>query len=405
MKEGARGSSALGKSLRRGLVVVEMALAVVLLIGAGLMLRSFDQMRRVDLGFAPERLLTGRVVLWGEKYQPQASRVDFFQQLIARTKADPAVEGVAGIGTVFLSATPNSTNFSIEGRPDFAPEEAVEVPLDSITPDYFRVMGVKLLEGRFFDERDATTAPPTVIINKRMADMFWPKGDALGRRMKYGNLASQGPWITIVGIVADTRRTGYDAVVRPETYLPHAQSTDSGLMMVVRTKGDPEGFVPSLRAIVKQVDPGIAVQGAQPIESQLGDMTAQRRLNTLLLSLFGIVAAILAAVGIYGVISYSVQQRTRELGVRIALGAPGGRILRLVGMEVVPLAVAGLVLGLGAAFALGRSMTSMLYQVSATDPATFASICIVAFAIALLASLIPALRAVRLDPIKALRIE
>ena len=405
MKEGARGSSALGRSLRRGLVVVEMALAVVLLIGAGLMLRSFDQMRRVDLGFAPERLLTGRVVLWGEKYREPAPRVEFFRQVVARTKADPGVEGVAGIGTVFLSATPNSTNFSIEGRPDFPPEQAVEVPVDSITPDYFRVMGVRLHEGRFFDERDAATAPPAVIINQRMADMFWSKGDALGRRIKYGQVASQGPWLTIVGIVADTRRTGYDAVVRPETYLPHAQTSDGGLMMVIRTKGDPAGFVPSLRAIVKQIDPGIAVQGAQPIEAQLGEMTAQRRLNTLLLSIFGVVAAILAAVGIYGVITYSVQQRTRELGVRIALGAPAGGILRLVAADVVPLAIAGLILGLGAAFALSRSMTSMLYEVSATDPATFGVIGAVTLAIALFASLVPALRAVRVDPIKALRIE
>jgi putative ABC transport system permease protein len=211
--------------------------------------------------------------------------------------------------------------------------------------------------------------------------------------------------MTIVGIVADTRRTGYDAVVRPETYLPHSQSTDSGLMMVVRTKGDPAAFIPAFRSIVKQIDPGIAVQGAQPIEAQLGEMTAQRRLNTLLLSIFGVVAALLAAVGIYGVITYSVQQRTRELGVRIALGAPGAGILRLVAAEVVPLAITGLALGLVAAFALSRSMTTMLYQVSATDPVTFGAISMVAVLIALLASLVPALRALRLDPIKALRVE
>jgi putative ABC transport system permease protein len=176
-------------------------------------------------------------------------------------------------------------------------------------------------------------------------------------------------------------------------------------MLVLRTAGDPRAFVPSLRAIVGQVDPGIAVQGAEPLESLLGDMTAQRRLNTLLLSIFGVVAALLAAVGIYGVITYSVQQRTRELGVRIALGAPAGRILQLVGTEVVPLAVAGLAVGLGAAFALSRSMTSLLYQVSATDPATFVAISGVALLMALLASLMPALHAVRVDPIKALRIE
>jgi len=211
--------------------------------------------------------------------------------------------------------------------------------------------------------------------------------------------------MTIVGIVADTRRTGYDAAVRPETYLPHAQAPDSGLLIVVRTSGDPATFTSSLRSIVQTIDPGIAVQLPQPLESLLGEMTAKRRLNTLLLTVFGIVAALLAAVGIYGVIAYSVEQRTRELGVRVALGAPAGRILRLVTTEVVSLAVGGLVIGLVASMMLGRWMTSLLYQVSAADPLTFATIAVVALMTALLASLIPALRAIRVDPVKALRAE
>ncbi len=169
MKEGARGSSALGRSLRRGLVVVEIALAVVLLVGAGLMLRSFDRLRQVDLGFNPERVLTARVALWGEKYREPASRVEFFRQVIERADAQPGVEGAAGIGTVFLSATPNSTNFTIEGRPDFLDEERVEVPVDAIMPNYFRVMGIPLRQGRFFDERDAAGAPESVIINETMS--------------------------------------------------------------------------------------------------------------------------------------------------------------------------------------------------------------------------------------------
>ncbi len=405
MKEGARGSSPLGRSLRRGLVVVEIALAVVLLVGAGLMLRSFDRLRQVDLGFKPERVLTARVALWGEKYREPASRIEFFRQVIERAEAQPGVEGAAGIGTVFLSATPNSTNFSIEGRPDFRDEERIEIPVDAIMPNYFRVMGIPLRQGRFFDERDAAGAPASVIINETMSRKFWPQGDAIGKRIKYGSLNSQGPWMTIVGVVADTRRTGYDAVVRPETYLPHAQSPDSGLLLVVRTTGDPAAFAPSLRALVKAIDPGIAVQLPMPIDALLVDMTAQRRLNTLLLTIFGAVAAILAAVGIYGVIAYSVEQRMRELGVRVALGAPAMRILRLIVTEVLTLALAGLVLGLGAALALSRSMASLLYDVSATDPATFAAIALVAILTALLASMIPALRAVRLDPVKALRAE
>jgi putative ABC transport system permease protein len=425
LKDGARSTSALGRSLRRGLVALEMAMAVVLLVAAGLMIRSFDRLQRVDLGFRPDQLLTARVGLWGDRYRPPQARVDFFAQLLDRVAARPEVSGAAGIGTVFLTATPNSTNFTIEGRGDFAPEDQVEVPVDAVTPDYFRVMGIRLLQGRQFDARDTRAflppsppappggppAPPTppppyeavVIINETMAKMFWKDDDPVGRRIKYGQQSSQGPWMTIVGVVADTRRTGYDAPVRPETYLPHAQSPDSGLMLVVRTNGDPAAFLPSLRSIVREIDPGMAVQGGRALESLLVEMTAQRRLNTLLLSVFGVVAALLAAVGIYGVIAYSVEQRAKELSVRVALGASTGRILRLVMTEGLAMSAAGLAVGLGAALALSRSMTSMLYNVTATDPATFMAITGVAMAVALGASVIPALRATRANPVDALK--
>ncbi len=425
LKEGARSTSALGRSLRRGLVVVEMAMAVVLLVGAGLMLRSFDRLQRVDLGFQSGHMLTARVGLWGDRYRPPQARVDFFRQLLERLDAQPGVTGAAGVGTVFLSATPNSTNFSIEGRGDFAPEDSVEVPVDAVTPDYFRVMGIRLLKGRQFDARDTRVflppapppppgAPPAlptppppyeavVIINETMAKMFWKDEDPLGKRIKYGQTADGGPRMTIVGVVADTRRTGYDAAVRPETYLPHAQSPDTGLMLVVRTTGDPAAFLPSLRGIVRDVDPGIAVQGGRTLETLLVEMTAQRRMNTLLLSIFGVTAALLAAVGIYGVIAYSVQQRTRELSVRMALGASTGRILGLVLKEGLSTSLLGLVIGLGAAFALSRSMTSLLYDVPPGDPVTFAGIAGIAAVVALLANLVPAIRAVLVDPVQALR--
>lgn len=405
MKEGARGSSGIGRSMRRGLVVVEIALAVVLLVGAGLMLRSFDRMQRVSMGFDPDNLLTARLTLWGQRYQQAPARAEFFDQVLRTIGADSSVRGVAGVGTLFLSATPNSTNFSIEGEPPFAPEQQVEVPVDSITPDYFKVMGIPFLAGRPFNSGDTATSGNVVIINKAMADQFFPKGDAVGRRITYGSGGPNANWMTIVGIVADTRRTGYEAVVRPETYLPYAQTGDGSLLIVVRTAGDPNAFVPTMRALVKGVDANIAVQTPRTVDEQLGVMTAQRRLNTLLLTIFAIVAAVLAAVGIYGVIAYSVEQRTRELGVRVALGAPASGILRLISAEVMMLAVAGLVLGLGAAIALSRSMSSMLYQVSATDPITFAAIALVALLIAGLAAVVPVMRAVRLDPVKALRAE
>jgi putative ABC transport system permease protein len=425
LKDAARGSTGLGRTLRRALVALEMAAAVVLLVGAGLMLRSFDQLQRVDLGFRPDHLLTARVGLWGERYRPAQTRVDDFAQLMERLKTQPGVTGAAGVGTVFLSATPNSTNFSIEGRGDFPLEQQVEVPVDSVTPDYFQVMNIPLVKGRFFDSRDRRDylppAPPTppgapapppvqqppfdavVIINETMARMFWTNEDPIGKRIKYGQTDSGGPWMTIVGVVGDTRRTGYDAAVRPETYLPHAQSPDSGLTMVVRTQGDPAAFLPTLRSVVRGIDPVIAVQGGRPIESVLVEMTAQRRLNTLLLTVFGLAAALLAAVGIYGVIAYSVEQRTRELSVRMALGASARRILSLVLREGLVTSAIGLVVGLGFAFALSRWMKSLLYGVTPGDPITFAGIAGVAALVAILATLVPALRAIRVDPVQALR--
>jgi predicted permease len=402
LKEGGRGSSQGGRAMRRVLVVAEVALAVVLLVGAGLMLRSFDRLQQTDLGFRPDGLLTARVALYGERYRDSARVADFYRQVFERMRAQPGVAGAAGIGTVFLTATPNSTNFSIEGRPDFPLDERVEVPVDAATPDYFRVMEIPLRRGRFFDERDAPGAPPTVIINETMARRFWRDEDPIGRRIKYGTLASQGPWMTIVGVVADTRRTGYDAQVRPETYLPHAQSPDSGLMLLIRTAGDPAAVAPALRSIVRDLDPALALQSVQPLSAILVEMTAQRRLNTILLTVFGVVAALLAAVGIYGLIAYSVAQRRRELGVRLALGASAARVVRLVAGEGLLLAGAGVALGLGAALVLGRSMATMLYGVSATDPVTFAAIAVVAALTALSASIVPALRAGRIDPSRSL---
>jgi putative ABC transport system permease protein len=402
LKEGGRSSSHGGRAMRRALVVAEVALAVVLLVGAGLMLRSFDRLQQTDLGFRPDGLLTARVSLYGDRYREPARVADFYRQLFERLSAQPGIAGAAGIGTVFLTATPNSTNFSIEGRPEFPVDERVEVPVDAATPDYFRVMDIPLRRGRFFDERDAAGAAPTVIINETMARRFWRDDDPIGRRIKYGTLASQGPWMTIVGVVADTRRTGYDAQVRPETYLPHAQSPDGGLMLLIRTAGDPAAAAPSLRSIVRDLDPALAVQGVQPLSSILVEMTAQRRLNTILLTVFAVVAALLAAVGIYGLIAYSVAQRTRELGVRIALGASAARVMRLVAGEGLVLAGAGVALGLGAALVLGRSMSTLLYGVSASDPATFAAIALVATLTAVSASIVPALRAVRIDPSRSL---
>jgi putative ABC transport system permease protein len=403
--DGGRGATGTGGRLRAALVAGEVALAVMLLVGAGLMVKSFVRLQQVDVGFDPGGVLTARVTVSGERYQQAATIVGFFDEVIGRVQADPAIEGAAGIGTVLLDATPYSTNFSIEGRPDFAPEDRVEVPIDPITPNYFDVMRVPLLRGRFFDARDAREAPLAVIINQTFARMYWPDEDPVGRRIKYGRLASSNPWMTIVGVVADTRRTGYDAAVRPETYLPLAQSATASLQMVVRTGGDPTAAAPVLRSAVRAVDPQVPLWQVGPLEDQLRELTAQRRFNTVLLSAFGLVAAALAAVGIYGLLAYSVDQRTRELGVRVALGASTSGILALVLREGLVLCGIGLAIGLAGALALGRSLSSLLYDVPPTDPATFAAIAGATALIALVACLVPAVRAVRVDPLTAIRTE
>lgn len=405
LREGGRSSTGVGHAVRRGLVVVEIAAAVVLLVGAGLMIRSFDAIRHVDLGFEPEGLVTGRVTTYGERYQQGPARALFLNQVLERAAASPGVSGAAAIGDLFLSATPNSTIFSIEGRPDFAPEERVEVPVDAISPNYFSVMRVTLAKGRFFDTRDSAEAPAVVIINTTMKNMFWKDEDAIGRRIKYGTLAGNSPWMTIVGVVADTRRTGFESAVRPETYLPHAQSPAGTMLLVARASGEPSRAIASVREAVRATDGAVALQRPRTVDELVGGLTAQRRLNTMLLAIFGIVAAALAVIGVYGVLGYSVAERTREIGVRIALGASRGGILRLFLTEGMILAGIGIAIGLATALALSRAITSLLYQISAADPVTLASIAALATAAALAACVIPAVRAARLPPTNALRAE
>jgi putative ABC transport system permease protein len=405
LKEGARGSSGGGVLIRRVLVVAEVALAVVLLVSAGLMIRSYLTLQRVDLGFRTDHVLTARVLLQGPRYRTPAPAVEFYRQLTSRAAGLPGVQGAAAIGTIFLTDTPSSTNFSVEGRPDFRPEESVEVPVDSITPGYFSVMGVPILRGRAFTAADSAAAPPVVIINETMAQRFWPGVDPVGRRMKYGTSGGEAPWMTIVGIVADTRRTGFDAAVRPETYLPHAQAGDGAMVVVLRTTGDPAARGSDLRSIVKSIDPDVAIQDVQPLAAVVSGMTAQRRLNTILLGGFAVVATVLALVGLYGVMAYSVAQRTRELGVRLALGATGSDVMRLVLTEGLRLVGLGLVVGLAAAIASSRILSTILYHVAPTDPATLASIAGMTIVVSTIACGVPAIRAWRVDPVTALRSE
>jgi putative ABC transport system permease protein len=405
LKEGGRGSTTgvHGTRIRGLLVASEIALSLVLLIGAGLMIRSFQRLQEFNLGFNPDRLLTLNVQLSGSEYRQGERVISFFDQLLQRIESLPGVEAAGAVSSVFLSKTPNSTTFSLEGKPDPPPAEDIEVPFDSISPNYFRVMGIPLLKGREFDHRDVRAAPGVVIINDTFARRFFPGEDPIGKKFKYRG--DSNPWLTIVGVVADMRRTGFDSEVRPETFLPYAQDPSGGLTIIVRASSDPSSLVAAVRSQVSEIDASQAIYGVKTMDQWLGEMISQRRFNMLLLAIFAGVALILAAVGIYGVISYSVTQRTHEIGVRIALGAARRDVMRLVVGQAAKLTAVGLGAGLVAAFALTRLMTSLLYGVSATDPVTFAIIPVVLAAIALVSSYLPARRAAKVDPMIALRYE
>ncbi|HEX8186316.1 MAG TPA: ABC transporter permease, partial [Blastocatellia bacterium] len=352
LKEGGRGSTGgiHGSRVRSLIVVFEVAISLVLLICAGLMIRSFIRLQTFDMGFNPNNLLTMRIQLPGSKYREEPQVVNFYRQLFQRMESAPGVQAVGGISSIFLSDTPNSTTFTIEGRPPQTDAERIEVPVDAVTSNYFRVMGIPLLKGREFDSRDVAGSTPVVIINETFARRFFPGEDPIEKRFVYGNPSPNNPWMTIVGVVADMRRTGFDREVRPETFLPQDQNPDSALTIVARTASDPASFANTLRNEVWAVDKDQAVFDIKTIDQMLSQMTSQRRFTMLLLGILAGVALILAAVGIYGVISYSVTQRTHEIGIRLALGAKASDVLRLIVGQAAMLAFVGVGIGLVAAF-------------------------------------------------------
>jgi putative ABC transport system permease protein len=408
LKEGGRGSTGgvHRRRVRSVLVVSEVALSLLLLIGAGLMIKSFVRLQRFNLGFNPDRLLTLRLQLPGSKYKQESQVSAFYRELLDRVQNLPGVQSAGAISTIFLTKTPVSTNFTIEGRPPAPFDQRIEVPLDSVSPNYFRVMGIPLLEGREFTDDDKVGARGVVIVNQAFARRFFPDEDPIGKRFVYGEPEGPNPaWLTIVGVVADTRRTGFDAEVRPETFLPYAQTPESSMYIVVRAASEPLHLVEAVRDTVWAIDRDQAVFSIMTMDEMLADKMSQRRFNMLLLGIFAGAALTLATVGIYGVLSYSVTQRTHEIGVRIALGAGRTNVLAMVVGQGMLLAVVGIGLGLTASIFLTRLMAGLLFGVSATDSATFVVISLLLGGVALAASAIPALRATRVDPILALRYE
>jgi putative ABC transport system permease protein len=393
--------SARTNSLRSTLVIVEIAMAFILLIGAGLLIRSFIEMQQVSPGLDPENALTMRITLPTEKYSDDASTVAFYDQLLERLKSNPSVESVGVISHLPFSSWGFNGHIKLEGKGPYAPGEAPLIEFRVVSPDYFRSLSIPLVRGRYFTEQDGRNSPG-VIINKTMADQIWPGEDPIGKHV------FDDP-VPIVGVVGDVKFAGLEAQIRPEVYIPYAMKDWRGvarnMSLVVRSRSEAAPLTAAIRREVQAVDPSQPVYSIRPMAEVISLSSSPRRFNTLLLGILAGVSLILAIIGIYGVMNYSVTQRTREIGIRMALGATSSDVMRMVVGQGMKLALIGVAIGVAGAFAVTRLIESMLFKVTTTDPTTFAVVAAALAGVASLACYIPARRATRVDPMVALRYE
>jgi putative ABC transport system permease protein len=389
--------------LRSLLVASEFAVAVILLVGAGLLIRSFMRVQHIDPGFRSDHVLTARVVQ--SKFKSEIQWRDFYEQALDHINAIPGVEAVGAIDNFFFASFPDET-VVVEGRAPLSPgTSASQVTDDGISPGYFRALGVPLLRGRFSSEQDGATSPRTAIINATMSRRFWPGEDPLGKRFKFAHQTAGDPWITVVGVVGDMHRDGVTRDPVSEIFLPLSQHPARGMDLVVRTSADPRSFAAAVRSAIRSADKTAPVFNVTTLDDALRDQVAPRRFQTFLLSLFASLAVILSAIGVYGLMHYSVTQRTHEIGVRMALGAQPLEVIRLVLGQGGRIALPGILIGLGGALSIGRVLSSLLFEVTATDPLTFVVVTLLLCLVALGACYVPARRAVRVGPMVALRYE
>jgi putative ABC transport system permease protein len=380
------------------LIVAEIALSVVLMVGAGLMLKSLSRLQAVSLGFDPADVLTMAVPSRG-------ARPEFYEQLLARVNALPGVEA-AGLGsTAPLLGHASMTTTEIEGR---AGGDEVGVGLHSVSPGYFEALRIPVVRGRAFTGRDRAGAPRVALINQAAAAQLFPGEDPLGKRIKPSmtpEYETDEESVEIVGVAGDARYGRLEGTVDPDIYLPAWQPTDAAQTLILRTRADRAGVVAAVRREVLALDKNVPVASVRTMDERAAEVTSRARFLTFLLGLFAAIALLLAAVGIYGVVAYSVTARAREVGIRIALGARGGDVLRLVLLDGLPLVAAGLAAGLAAAWAAARVLRGQLYEVRTSDPLIFAGVTALLAAVASLASFIPARRATKVDPMNVLRAE
>ena len=404
LKEGSRGSmgSAAGKRTRSVLVAVEVALSLVLLIGAGLMIKSFLRLQQMNLGFNPDNVLTVDLTLSSSKYPEDRQQAAFFQEALERLQSLTGVKS-AGVTTGLpLTLTVSGSDFRIEGRPE--PEAGKEMIINtrSVSPGYFGTLGIGLIKGRDFSDRDKSDAPKAAIINEDLALIYFPNEDPIGRRITFDDGTS---WISIVGIIGDVKQLGLDSSAKPEVYFPYLQVPAPSMSLVVRTASNPLSLAAAVKSQIQAIDKDLPIDNAKTMQQLLAESISGRRFNMLLLTVFAAVALVLAIVGIYGVMSYAVTQRTHEIGIRMALGARAADVLKLVVRNGMSLTLIGVSIGLAGALALTRLLASLLFHVTPTDAATFASVSICLIVVALLACCITARRATKVDPLVALRYE
>jgi putative ABC transport system permease protein len=391
------------RMLRSALVISELAMAVVVLVASGLLIRSFVRLSNVDTGFDPSNLLTVSTALPESKYAAPAQRREFFQQVLQRISALPGVRSAALTSSLPLTDYAQIDAFLVEGEPDKPAGAGPLTPVEHVSPGYFKTMRIPQLEGRVFDDADSTPGIHAVILNEVFVQRFLSNGDPIGKRIRFG--PPESPWTTIVGVVGNVRHVGLDRGPEPEVYVPYAADPALTAMLVVRTESDPRSLAAAVREQVIAVDAEQPVFGVSPMEQRLADSMSGARFNTTLLSFFGLVALVLASVGVYGVIAYFVSQRTHEIGIRMALGASGRNVLRMVMGQGIAMTAIGLLLGLGGALAVTRFLSSLLFEIRPSDPATIVGVMAMLGGVALAACYLPARRAMRVDPMVALRYE
>ncbi len=390
------------RGVRRGLVISQVALAFVLVCGAALFLQSLVRLRGTDPGFRSANVLTLQAPLAGRKYREPAARTAFYAEVLERVGALPGVVSAGFTNGIPLVFKGNVNGFTIEGRPRPGRDTFFNANYRVVTRDYLRTIGIPLLEGRFLDGRDRAGAPPAMLINEAMRRKFWPDQAAIGKRLRFRDTL---PWITVVGVVGDMRQEGLQKPPSPEMYFPETQASTALTGLAIRTDGDPAGLAAAVRREIRAVDPDVPVTEVATMEQVLDREVFQRRAQTTLLAVFAGLALLLASLGIYGVLAYLVSQRTQEIGIRMALGAAPRDVLLAVAGQGLGWSMAGIALGAAASLALAGALSKLLFGIAPTDPATFAAVAAVLLAVALLASYLPARRAMSIDPVIALREE